>query len=116
MGGRPLPVERDPLGRVAVRGQDPEALATSLPKMGSVWPSPSREIESGKLLSQRAGFDFERALKERNQSIVKVETITAADDGSDVRCWDFFYTRVAATWEAQRRRHGWLISHGWKYC
>jgi hypothetical protein len=54
--------------------------------MGSVWPSPSREIESGKLLSQRAGFDFERALKERNQSIVKVETITAADDGSNVRC------------------------------
>jgi hypothetical protein len=80
--------------------------------MGSVWPSPSREIKPGKLLSQRVGFDFERALKERNQSIVKMETITAANGGSDVRCWDFFYTRVAGTWEAQWRRHGWL----WKYC
>jgi len=44
MGGRPLPVGRDLLGRVAAPGQGPEPPATSLPKTGSVCrPPPSRE-------------------------------------------------------------------------
>ena len=40
MGGTPLPVERDLLGRRAGRGQDPQALGSSLPKTGSACPCP----------------------------------------------------------------------------
>jgi len=56
MGGTPLPVERDPLGRRAGRGQDPQALGASLPKTGSVCPcSPCIYFSLVLILSEETG-------------------------------------------------------------